>query len=114
MCFICGREFGTASLEIHLKQCQKKWELQESQKPLKERRPCPTKPQEFDQAIKVGGSSAMDSYNNQAFEAYNTKALLKCEGCGRTFLPESLIKHQHGCKPFKTGEKNDFAKSLPP
>ena len=27
MCYICGREFGTASLEIHIPQCRKKWEL---------------------------------------------------------------------------------------
>ena len=26
VCYICGREFGTASLEIHLKSCKKKWE----------------------------------------------------------------------------------------
>ena len=28
MCYICGREYGTASLDIHLKNCQKKWELE--------------------------------------------------------------------------------------
>jgi len=26
MCYICGREFGTASLPIHLKSCKTKWE----------------------------------------------------------------------------------------
>lgn len=26
MCYICGREFGTASLEIHLKSCKTKFE----------------------------------------------------------------------------------------
>lgn len=26
MCYICGREFGTLSLPIHLKSCKKKWE----------------------------------------------------------------------------------------
>ena len=28
MCYICGREYGTASLEIHLKTCKKKWEIE--------------------------------------------------------------------------------------
>ena len=28
MCYICGREFGTASLEIHLKTCKKKFEME--------------------------------------------------------------------------------------
>ena len=26
VCYICGREFGTTSLEIHIKSCKKKWE----------------------------------------------------------------------------------------
>ena len=26
LCHICGKQFGTASLEIHMRQCAKKWE----------------------------------------------------------------------------------------
>ena len=26
VCFICGREYGTKSLEIHIKSCAKKWD----------------------------------------------------------------------------------------
>ena len=29
MCYICGREYGTTSLEIHLKTCKKKWEIEQ-------------------------------------------------------------------------------------
>jgi len=36
--------------------------------------------------------------NNDAFEAYNTKSLLPCEICGRTFREEALAKHLKGCK----------------
>ena len=25
MCYICGREFGTKSIDIHIKSCTKKW-----------------------------------------------------------------------------------------
>ena len=25
VCYICGREYGTRSLEIHIKTCEKKW-----------------------------------------------------------------------------------------
>lgn len=25
-CYLCGKKFGTSSLDIHLKQCKKKWE----------------------------------------------------------------------------------------
>ena len=48
MCYICGREYGTASLDIHIKSCEKKWENEQAKLPVKERRPCPTKPVEFD------------------------------------------------------------------
>ena len=33
MCYICGREYGTASLEIHLKTCKKKFENEQSKLP---------------------------------------------------------------------------------
>lgn len=44
MCHICGREFGTASISIHIPQCEKKWIDQESQKPKNQRRPVPKAP----------------------------------------------------------------------
>lgn len=25
MCYICGREYGTKSIDIHIKSCKKKW-----------------------------------------------------------------------------------------
>ena len=72
MCYICGREFGTASLEIHLKTCKKKWEWEQDQKPPHERRPCPEPPENFDQILagKITGSS-MERYNEAAFDNYN-------------------------------------------
>lgn len=54
VCYICGREFGTKSIDIHIKACKKKWEDVESQKPKHERRPLPKPPQEFND-MKVGG-----------------------------------------------------------
>ena len=33
VCYICGREFGSTSLEIHLKTCKQKWEWAQEQKP---------------------------------------------------------------------------------
>ena len=51
MCYICGREYGTSSLEIHLKTCKKKWEIEQEKKPPRERKPCPEPPKEFDAAI---------------------------------------------------------------
>ena len=40
----------------------------------------------------------MQAYNDAAFDSYNTKALEPCPNCARTFLPESLAKHQKHCK----------------
>ena len=43
-CYICGREYGTHSLQIHIKTCKKKWEIEQSKLPKKKRRPCPEPP----------------------------------------------------------------------
>ena len=76
MCYICGREYGSASLEIHLKACKKKWDIEQEKKPLHQRRPCPEEPQGFTKTIeKAKGGVFDESYNNAAFENYNTKAL---------------------------------------
>jgi len=45
MCHICGREFGTTSISIHIPQCEKKWIDQENKKPKNERRPVPKAPE---------------------------------------------------------------------
>jgi len=57
----------------------------------------PEPPKKFDEIV-AGGKVNWDEYNDQAFKEYNEKALVPCDGCGRTFLPDSLIKHQKGCK----------------
>ena len=60
----------------------------------------------------------MTSYNDDAFDSYNTKALEPCPNCGRTFLPESLVKHQKMCKgssislAAKTGTGNNLLKRV--
>ena len=65
MCYICGREYGTASLEIHIKTCKKKWDIEQEKKPKHQRRPCPEAPQSFDMAITSAktGTIDFDSYN---------------------------------------------------
>ena len=39
----------------------------------------------------------MKLYNDAAADQFNNKVLEKCDGCGRTFNPDSLIKHQKLC-----------------
>lgn len=122
MCYICGREFGSASITIHLPQCEKKWNIEQLKLPKKQRRPPPTKPFEYDTVI--GGNlkgrdlqvntisnffllkfmksvfqEAMEKLNAQALDDFNKKSLLECKNCGRTFLPRPLEIHQRSCKP---------------
>ncbi|KAK3932551.1 Zinc finger protein 474 [Frankliniella fusca] len=43
-CFVCGREFGTASLPLHEPQCIQRWTLQNSKLPPQWQRSLPEKP----------------------------------------------------------------------
>jgi hypothetical protein len=44
-------------LEIHLKTCKKKWDLEQELKPPKERRPCPEPPENFNEMMGKDGIS---------------------------------------------------------
>ena len=105
-CYICGRGYGTKSIGIHIKNCEKKWEIDQSQKPRKERRPCPQPPKNFLEVISKDKVTHKDleQLNVKAFEEYNDTALQKCNFCNRTFNPESFKVHQRICSsdnPFK-------------
>ncbi|CDW81196.1 UNKNOWN [Stylonychia lemnae] len=99
ICYICGREYGTASLQIHLKTCIKKWEIEESFKPPHQRRPVPEPPKNFDLMIQGArnGSYDFECYNEEAFKDFNEKALVPCHNCARTFLPDRLVVHLRSC-----------------
>lgn len=102
MCYICGREYFQKSINIHIEQCKVKFLNEQKKKPKGERKKLPAPPQNFDDV--VAGKmedKEREAYNDEAFNDWNTKQLDKCEGCGRTFLPESLLKHQKGCKGMK-------------
>ena len=97
VCHICGREFGTKSLAIHIKACTKKWEDAEAQKPPRERRPVPQVPQAAAD-VPIGASNAdLDRRNEVAMAAFEEQAMMQCEHCGRTFLAERLPVHQRSC-----------------
>lgn len=94
VCHICGREFGTKSLAIHVKACTKKWEDAEALKPRKERRPVPRPPSD----APMGSTRAeMDQRNAAAMAAFESQAMKKCPNCGRTFLEDRLPIHLRSC-----------------
>lgn len=94
VCYVCGQQFGTASIGIHVPRCIDKWEKVEAKKPKRERRPVPPAPANYDAMVagNASGNYDNDTYNQEAFDHFNTVALVPC-GCGRTFLPDSLIRH---------------------
>ena len=44
MCYICGMNFGSASISIHETQCLKKWHSENNKLPLNKRKKEPEKP----------------------------------------------------------------------
>merc|ERR1719277_1939854 len=78
VCYICGREFGKTSIDIHEKQCAKKWQDTEAQKPPRERKPLPQKPQ-------LGDGATLEERNAAIKEAYEEQAMAHCPSCGRRF-----------------------------
>ncbi len=104
ICPLCGREYGTASLEIHMKSCRVKFELAQQDLPKNQRRSADKIIASYNAnnarmaaACSGGGGYNFDELNNQAFDTFNKEALVPCENCGRTFLPDRLIVHQRSC-----------------
>ena len=92
MCFICGREFGTNSLEIHIKQCEKKNNF---------KTPIPDNYNQLFDKINSGQKLKPEDYegfNNKANDEYKDKSLLPCPNCERRFLPDRLEVHLRSCK----------------
>eukprot|EP00439_Symbiodinium_sp_Y106_P079657 s97_g18.t1 len=71
MCYLCGREFGSRSLPIHVPQCEKKWLAQEKQKPLSEQKPLPPRPERL--AAVLAGTSL----SNQDRATFNEETWLQ-------------------------------------
>ena len=44
LCYVCGRKYGTQSIEIHEPQCLEKWHVENAKLPSNLRRPAPRKP----------------------------------------------------------------------
>ena len=109
ICYICGRNFGTGSIGIHIPSCVKKWENEQVRNilsealifplspkltmnefvcqerlPMAKRRPVPTAPENFDKVIsgEIKGKDLI-KMNQKAFDDYNETALESCKWCGR-------------------------------
>lgn len=103
-CYICGREFGTASFPIHEPRCMQKWERENNSLPASQRRPTPQRP---------GVSIDHSDWNTAAWEESQAQ-LIPCLKCRRTFLPERLLVHQRNCNaPIKNAEPDKIERPVP-
>jgi hypothetical protein len=98
-CYICGRDFGTKSISIHIPNCIKKWDAAQKKLPKEQRRAPPSAPVDLERwqctlyLTFPGGhlrvikgelkGEQLDQYNTQALQDWNTAALSGCEHCKR-------------------------------
>ncbi|XP_072398550.1 uncharacterized protein [Diabrotica undecimpunctata] len=101
-CYICGREYGTASLKLHEPKCLEKWERENSSLPEHLRRKVPIRP---------SGAVSTEEWNELAWEASQAN-LVPCPNCGRTFYPDRLVVHQRSCKQLPHSEFRNSNQSL--
>ena len=97
ICYVCGRQFGSASIAIHEPKCLDKWKIENNNLPSEQRRPVPKKPQ----AMKAGQGYDVMAANEAAWEAAQSN-LVPCPNCARTFNPDRLQVHLRACKPKGT------------
>lgn len=84
-CYLCGRQFGSASLMIHVRQCRQLWEDREALKPKKQdRRMPPPSPKELDEPLPTD-AAGIASFNDIMVDIWESKSLMSCPYCARTF-----------------------------
>jgi hypothetical protein len=104
MCPLCGREFGSLSLPIHMKTCKDVFDKEQQKLPAKQRRSAELILEKFNNAsdnLKKGGNYDVNKLNDDAYQIWSKEALVPCEICGRTFLPDRLLVHARSCKVKK-------------
>ena len=95
VCYLCGQQFGTASLAIHQPQCFQKKTVEWERADPGKRGPRPKDPAT---AELNAHHMTKEEFNNQQFSQF-TENMAQCENCGRRFLPDRLEVHLRSCKP---------------
>ena len=93
ICYLCGRQFGTASISIHEASCKSKWETSQAHLPKSKRLALPAKPSD-DRPL-----TGSDTYNEAAFASYLDHSRQECPHCGRKFATDRLEIHLRSCSP---------------
>jgi hypothetical protein len=95
VCYLCGQQFGTASIGIHVPQCYQKKLSQWQKSDPGIRGPKPKHPDTVNWKGTAGVSA--EQINEEQYETFNSQ-LVPCPNCKRTFLPDRLPVHLRGCK----------------
>ena len=83
-CYLCGRDFGTRSIAIHVPNCAKKWEDEQKKLPKSERRSPPQAPDNLDRVMagQLEGEE-LKEFNMAAVKQWNEAVLVSCGHCKR-------------------------------
>ncbi|KAM3141996.1 hypothetical protein pb186bvf_005869 [Paramecium bursaria] len=97
-CQICGREFGTQSLEIHQKTCIKKYQNELNSMDSYHKKTM-LSPNQLMAQIQQEKERSLKPKNKQQFQEQETTfvALAQCRRCGRKFNPDRIRKHESVC-----------------
>ena len=95
MCYICGRDYGSKSIQIHEPKCLQEWERQNASLPRSLQKSAPVRVMD----LPLTNPKEIAVYNASAFQDYKQNTLVPCEVCNRRFLPSSLERHAKVCKP---------------
>ena len=103
LCYVCGRAYGSASIQIHVAACEKKFTAEQAALPPRERKPLP-KAIDYSSIAAGGVSGQSEEALQRSMEAINEAAraaadqlMAACAHCGRTFNPERLVIHNRSC-----------------
>eukprot|EP00471_Norrisiella_sphaerica_P007969 CAMPEP_0184496586 /NCGR_PEP_ID=MMETSP0113_2-20130426/34327_1 /TAXON_ID=91329 /ORGANISM="Norrisiella sphaerica, Strain BC52" /LENGTH=589 /DNA_ID=CAMNT_0026883267 /DNA_START=435 /DNA_END=2203 /DNA_ORIENTATION=+ len=105
VCYLCGQQYGTSSIKIHIPQCQQLFLKRERLKLRREQRPLPLPPPGYMENIEQGVNSGnMNDFNDLAFNSYNSN-LSACPNCHRTFTDSALQVHLRSCKNLSSSSR---------
>jgi len=103
VCYLCGQQFGTASLAIHVPRCYQKRLLQWDHGDAATRGPRPRDPATAaTMPAAPTGSAGMAAFNDAAYHTFQEN-LSPCLTCGRRFAPDRLAVHLRSCHPNARG-----------
>jgi hypothetical protein len=92
-CYVCGAQFGSRSLHIHLPQCAEGGTARQEQLPAAARRALPPPPAGLpaDADGLPRRAEEIEAFNDDMFQAFQGASLTRCEGCRRSFKCACLV-----------------------